>query len=47
MKKEYFSPELDIFKMRFSDVLTITPSTYDPEPQDPTRDGTDDPGGDL
>ncbi len=48
MKKEYCSPELDIFKMSFSSVLTITPSTYEPDPQNPERSGIDDPGeGDL
>lgn len=48
MKKKYFSPELDIFKLKFSEVLAITPSEYNPDPQDPTRDGTDDPSaGDL
>lgn len=48
MKKEYFSPEFDIFKLKFSSVLsTITPSTYNPDPQDPRRDGDDNPGGDL
>ena len=49
MKKEYDSPELDVKKMKFSSVLTITPSTYDPDPQDPGRSGVDDAGdsGDL
>ena len=27
MKKKYDSPELDIFKLQFDSVLTITPST--------------------
>lgn len=48
MKKKYFSPELDSVKLNFSSVLTITPSTYDPDPQNPERSGIDDPGeGDL
>lgn len=48
MKKKYFSPELDVFKLKFSEVLTIAPSEYSPDPQNPTRDGTDDPvAGDL
>ena len=46
MKKEYFSPELDLIKIMVAPVLG--PSTYDePDPQDPTRDGDDNPGGDL
>ena len=43
MKKKYDSPELDIFKLQFDSVLTITPSTYNPNPQDPGRDGDDNP----
>lgn len=45
MKKEYFSPELDLVKILMTPVLG--PSTYEPDPQDPTRDGDDNPGGDL
>ena len=46
MKKKYDSPELDIFKLQFDSVLTITPSTkYNPDPQDPGRDGVDTPLG--
>lgn len=44
MKKKYNSPELDIFKLQFDSVLTITPS-YTPDPQDPRRDGADTPLG--
>ena len=43
MKKKYDSPELDIFKLQFDSVLTITPSNYTPDPQDPRRDGDDNP----
>lgn len=43
MKKKYDSPELDIFKLQFDSVLTITPSNYTPDPQDPERDGADTP----
>ena len=44
MKKKYDSPELDIFKLQFDSVLTITPSTkYNPDPQVPGRDGDDNP----
>ena len=46
MKKKYDSPELDIFKLQFDSVLTITPSNYTPDPQDPGRDGVDTPPGD-
>ena len=47
MKKKYDSPELDIFKLQFDSVLTITPSNsnYTPDPQDPGRDGVDTPLG--
>ena|GEM_PF-3816969 len=41
MKKEYVSPEFEIYSILMSNVLAA--STYDPDPQDPTRDGTDDP----
>lgn len=48
MKKKYDSPEWDIFKLQFDSVLTITPSNYNPDPQDPGRDGEDrPPNGDL
>ena len=46
MKKSYFSPEIDFIKITVSPVLS--PSTYDPYPHIPTRNGADDPGeGDL
>lgn len=46
MKKHYFSPELDFIKITMSPVLS--PSTYDPDPQNPIRDGDDNPeSGDL
>ena len=46
MKKEYFSPELDVIKIMM-DTVMVSPSLYNPDPQDPSRDGTDEPGGDL
>lgn len=46
MKKTYFSPELDYIKISMSPVLS--PSTYSPDPQNPIREGDDDPeAGDL
>ena len=48
MKKKYISPEMDIIKLMLAPVL-LDPSTYDPDPQVPTRAGDDDPDptGDL
>lgn len=45
MKKKYNSPELDVLRLQFNSVLTITPSKYNPDPQDPERDGADTPLG--
>lgn len=46
MKKKYISPEMDYFIIKLSPVLA--PSTYDPDPQNPIRDGDDNPeSGDL
>lgn len=41
MKKKYISPEMDLLKIQMSPVLA--PSTYTPDPQDPIRDGDDNP----
>lgn len=45
MKKEYASPYIELVKISLSSVLA--PSTYDPDPQNPIRDGDDNPVGDL
>lgn len=46
MKKKYISPDFEFLKIKMSDLLA--PSTYEPDPQDPGRDGEDNPGeGDL
>ncbi len=46
MKKKYVSPEMDYIKITVSPVLA--PSTYVPDPQNPIRDGDDNPeSGDL
>ena len=41
MKKNYFSPELDVIKITMAPILT--PSEYTPNPQVPRREGDDEP----
>lgn len=45
MKKKYNSPDFDIVSLYMTDVLAA--STYNPIPEDPTRDGNDSGGGGL
>lgn len=46
MKKNYITPEMDFIKITMSPIMS--PSTYDPDPQNPGRDGEDNPvDGDL
>lgn len=45
MKREYDSPEWELLSFKLNDVMAA--SNYDPEPEDPTRDGDDSGSGEL
>lgn len=46
MKKEYESPELEFVLITLTDEL-LSPSQYNPDPEDPKRDGDDRGSGEL
>lgn len=45
MKKKYDSPEWELVYFKLNDIMTA--SEYNPEYEDPTRDGDDSGGGEF